>query len=634
MIEVAMYVGFFVLFIAFIYFSSIIVYVPNGKMAIVERLWSFSRGLSESRVGVVTLDSSPGYLADPLLGGFHFFFPFQYHVVKRSIPTIRTGQIGYIYARGGKALPPNENLARDVGVDYTSVKEFAEKGGVRGLQRAILREGQHIINTAQFIILQENGLDIADNHNIDEITKSLELIAERDGFKPITILASDNSIGIVTVHDGQQLSEGQIIAPPVSNASVFGSPQAFIDAGGFRGVQQTPLLDGTHYLNRMFATVDFADKTQIDVGFVGVVVAYVGAKGEDTSGHEYRHGELVAEGFRGVWEKPLMPGKYPLNTQAYRISTVPTTNFILKWNSDATGSDFDQNLKDISLITKDAFEPNLTLSVVVAIDYLKAPLVIQRFGDVKQLVEQTLDPMVSAHFKNVAQSKTLIQLLQERTAIQADAKEKMSIMFASYSLTLQEVLIGTPRSSEGEIERILDQLRSRQIAVEQVETFKQKAIAAESERSANEAKAIADQQATLTASNISIKVKENEGKAMAEASTQEALKIERLAQAEANSVKFLAAAEAQRIESVGEANANAAKKQVAAMGGAEFRLNQEIATVFANAIREAKLPIVPQISIGANSGDSLQNLLSAFMSGKLLENKDETQINGATKSKA
>ncbi len=52
------------------------------------------------------------------------------------------------------------------------------------------------------------------------------------------------------------------------------------------------------------------------------------------------------------------------------------------------------------------------------IDYRKAPLVIQRFGDIKKLVEQTLDPMVSAYFKNVGQTRTLIQLLQDRSAIQ------------------------------------------------------------------------------------------------------------------------------------------------------------------------------------------------------------------------
>ncbi len=83
----------------------------------------------------------------------------------------------------------------------------------------------------------------------------------------------------------------------------------------------------------------------------------------------------------------------------------------------------DENLSEVSLITKDAFEPVLPLSVVVHIDYMKAPLVVQRFGDIKRLVEQTLDPMVSAYFKNIAQTKTLIELLQERSEIQRKSGE-------------------------------------------------------------------------------------------------------------------------------------------------------------------------------------------------------------------
>ena len=63
-------------------------------------------------------------------------------------------------------------------------------------------------------------------------------------------------------------------------------------------------------------------------------------------------------------------------------------------------------------------QPNLPLSVVVHIDYRKAPLVIQRFGNVAQLVEQTLDPMVSSYFKNISQTKTFIELIQSRSELQ------------------------------------------------------------------------------------------------------------------------------------------------------------------------------------------------------------------------
>src|SRR5262249_32325762 len=156
--------------------------------------------------------------------------------------------------------------------------------------------------------------------------------------------------------------------------------------------------------------------------------------------------------------------------------------------SGQSGSDFDRNLKEISLITKDAFEPTLPLSVVVHIDYRKASKVIQRFGDVQRLVEQTLDPMVSAYFKNTAQTKTLIELLQQRAEIQNVALHDMREKFQNYNLELQEVLIGTPRSPAGnsQIEQILAQLRDRQIAREQVETYARQEEAAVKERSLRE----------------------------------------------------------------------------------------------------------------------------------------------------
>src|SRR5205085_9546781 len=128
-------------------------------------------------------------------------------------------------------------------------------------------------------------------------------------------------------------------------------------------------------------------KTVVEVGYVGVVVSYTGTRGNDVSGAEYKHGELVAQNERGVWSTPLLPGKYAFNTYAGKVILVPTTNFILKWTKDEIGSHkFDEHLAEVSLITKDAFEPKLPLSVVVHIDYRKAPLVVQRFGDVKRLV--------------------------------------------------------------------------------------------------------------------------------------------------------------------------------------------------------------------------------------------------------
>ncbi len=182
-------------------------------------------------------------------------------------------------------------------------------------------------------------------------------------------------------------------------------------AGGRRGRQYQSLTDGTYFINRWFATLEMIPKTVVPIGSVGVVVSYVGRHGQDVSGKGFRHGEQVATGERGVWEKSHGPGKYAFNTYAGSIILVPTTNFVLHWITGRTESHrFDESLKSIDLVTKDAYEPLLPLSVVVHIDYERAPSVIQRFGDVKKLITQTLDPMLSAYFRDIAHTKTMLEL--------------------------------------------------------------------------------------------------------------------------------------------------------------------------------------------------------------------------------
>ena len=150
----------------------------------------------------------------------------------------------------------------------------------------------------------------------------------------------------MTVHDGPSLPQGEIIAPVVRRGAArtwrtyhnnFQDPERFLAAGGLRGRQLQVLVEGTYYINRLFATVESIAKTVVEVGTVGVVVSYTGELGADTSGAEYKHGELVAKGTRGVWNEPLLPGKYAFNTYAGKVLAVPTVNFILKWNRAEVG---------------------------------------------------------------------------------------------------------------------------------------------------------------------------------------------------------------------------------------------------------------------------------------------------------
>jgi len=626
-----------------IYFSGIVRYIGNARIGVLEKLWSSSGSIDS---GFIALKGEAGFQPEVLRGGFHLFMPLQYRIHSAPLVTIPQGEIGYIFARDGMPLPPTQTLASNlVADDFQDARAFLEKGGQRGPQRKILREGTYAINLAQFIVLtRERTYAVRLNAVEAELFNKMALsIAERDGFQPVVIKDAQDVIGIVIVHDGPALPDGEIIAPSVGHEAGseafhnnFQDPEKFLAAGGYRGRQYQVLADGSYWLNRLFATIELVPKTVIEVGTVGVVVSYTGRLGTDQSGDAYRHGELVEPGFRGVWTKPLLPGKYAFNTYAGKIVTVPTTNFVLKWTKEQSGPHkLDENLSEVSLITRDAFEPQLPLSVVVHIDYMKAPMVVQRFGDIKRLVEQTLDPMVSAYFKNIAQTKTLIELLQERSDIQQRSGDQMRSKFATYSLELQEVLIGTPRGGTGQgIEQILTQLRERQIAVEKIETYKLQEAAAVQERTLREKQAMSEQQAQITASALAIQVRENEGKAKLAQTRQEAETIQVTAKAtaerarlegagEADRIRAVGLADADKIRAIGLAQAEATDKQVEAYGGPQYQLNSQVMMRFAEAIENGRLPIVPNIMVGGSgaggqggSGGLVEMLLTMLVAEK------------------
>lgn len=608
--------------------------IPSNKIGVVEKWWSPKGSLKEQ---LIALNGEAGYQPEILRGGVHFKSPLIYKVHICPLVTVPQGQVAYVFSRDGESLEPTQTLAKVIPEcnNFQNARAFLENGGQKGPQRGIIREGTYAFNLAQFIILTEGKiyyLPMGIKSEEETLNKMANLISERFGFSPIVISGKNDKIGIVTVHDGPSLNQNDIIAPTVGDSPAtpanyhnnFQDPEKFLRAGGFRGRQYQVLAEGTYFINRLFATVELVDKTVIEVGYVGVVVSYIGPKGVDSSGADYKHGELVEHGFRGVWREPLMPGKYAFNTYAGKIIQVPTTNIILKWISDQTGShNFDQNLKEVSLITKDAFEPSLPLSVVLHIDYKKAPLVIQRFGDIKMLVEQTLDPMVSAYFKNVGQTKTLIELIHDRNEIQTNSSIEMKGKFDHYNLELEEVLIGTPSSSANDkkIELILAQLRDRQLASEQIETYTKQKTAAETEKDLRDAESKAAQQKYLTESEINIQIQGNQGKAEYQRSLQESEKIKTIAEAEATKIKTIAEAEAEKEARVGIGKAIAVEEQVKSYGGPQYQVIQDIMNKFTQALEKSGIDIVPKtvVSLGGDGDSSnvFNALLSLLLSEKL-----------------
>lgn len=661
-------------------------FIGNTEVGIVEKTW----GGGHLTGHIIALNNEAGFQPEVLRGGLHFKPGYRFRIHRVPLVTIHRGQIGYVFARDGQPLGRFSQDGKDIvesgqtlghvvnNGDFTDVRAWLKAGGQQGPQRAILREGTYAINLAQFVVIcGPNDIfyhPVGGKDEAASIKRIADAIAAQNGFAPVVIDGSSDQIGIVTVQDGPSLRQGDIIAPTVGDSKTdadyhnnFQDPQAFLRAGGFRGRQYQVLSEGTYWINRLFASVEFKPKTHIQVGEVGVVVSYYGERGEDVSGSAFNHGEMCKKGGRGIWDEALLPGKYAFNPYAGEVITVPTVNIILKWIALDNGDHkLDASLREIGLITKDAFEPELPLSVVINIDYRKAPHVIQRFGSVKNLIEQSLDPLVSSYFKNQGQQRTLIELIQERSDIQAVATKDMKERFSEYDLGLQEVLIGTPHSQQGDtqIETILNQLRERQVAVEQSETYKKQEEAQAGLRSLNEAKAVASRQSDLTDSKVQIQIEVNQADASAQRAEKDAKRNITIAEADARQVVMRAEAESrqtvmrakadsERISLIAGAEAESkARIQIAealgirevrkAYGSSSLMVKQKMIGQIADAIKEVKHPLVPHsvVTFGGNgegqesNGGSnvLSNMLTLLLTDKLGltdiadENKAENEM--------
>jgi uncharacterized membrane protein YqiK len=628
-------------------------YIPHNQVGIVEKLWSPSGSLTRGRI--IALEGEAGFQAELLRGGLHVgFFPWQYRIHKEPLVTISESKIGYVYARDGNPLPPTQTLAQIVGCNhFQDAFAFLRNDGERGRQRAILREGVFAINLAVFVVITEDRVftgpilekqerrysdwqeQLKAIHGFDPVIvgyggqKAAQIEAPAVGGADVTLTPTD-TIGIVTIHDGLPIESGEIIAPEVradhKDHNYFQDPEIFLSLGGRRGKQLQVLTDGTFFINRWFATVEVRPKTLIPIGYVGVVVSYYGGKGEDVTGAGFRYGEQVEAGQRGVWKNALPPGKYPVNPYAVKVELVPTVNFVLRWiTGQAEAHQYDKDLVSIALITADGYEPVLPLSLVLHIDYEKAPSVVQRFGDVRRLISQTLDPILTSYFRDVAQSSNMLDLLTHREDIQRRATEELGKRFKEFDINCIAVLIGRPESTVSQdhdpIERLFDQLRMRRLAEEQIATFEKQEEAAQHLKDLNNAKAAAEKQAELTQTKIDIEVSSNRAEAqLAEAHRLSKRDIARAA-GESRSRELLGRGEASKIAQVGLAEAAVSLQKIRAYGDPRLFALNLAAQHFASSAQ----PIVPErlLVMGGAAGEKMEagssNVFSQFLTLLLAE---------------
>jgi hypothetical protein len=255
---------------------------------------------------------------------------------------------------------------------------------------------------------------------------------------------------------------------------------------------------------------------------------------------------------------------------------------------------------------------------------------VQRFGDVKRLITQTLDPILTAYFRDVAQTSHMLDLLTKREEIQRRATEELGTRFERYDINVVAVLIGRPESREiaagqaDPIETLFDQLRMRRLADEQRATYAKQEEAAKQQVALNEAKAKAERQTELTQSAIAVEIASNRGQAQFAEAEQLAKKQVTLAEGEARSKELIGKGESSRIAQVGLAEAAVTLQKVGAYRDPRlYALN-----VFADQFSKSVQPLVPTRLFISNAGGKpgegqpqgggsvLETLLSLILSEK------------------
>jgi uncharacterized membrane protein YqiK len=448
---------------------------------------------------------------------------------------------------------------------------------------------------------------------------------------PITQI-QENKVGIVTTLDGEPLDKGEIAGYSVAGHKNYQDPIAFINAGGRKGLQEDVILAGTYYLNPWFVIVEQVDMIYIPIGYVGVVNSFVGPEGKDTSGDNFKHGNIVKKEQKGVWDEPLDPGKHPVNIYTHAVEIVPTTNIVLNWADSRTEAhELDKNLCTITVRSSDGFTFNLDVSQIIHIPRNEAPKVIARFGNMKNLVSQVLEPTIANYFRNSAQKSDVIEFLANRIQRQNDAKDHISKVLSDYNVVGVDTLIGDIVPPEA----LMKTLTDRKLAEQEKITYEIQRNAQVERKEFESAKAGADMQpevvkstrtveinTQMAASKVAVAKGEAESKTINAEADAKVKTINAKADAEVKNVNATAdanatgvngAAEAGKIKAIGLAEAEVTKQKTQAMGSEQYAVVRVAETLANNHIK-----LVPDILVSGKDGGG-NGMIDALIGSELFK---------------
>lgn len=555
--------------------------------------------------------------------------PITWKIEKFPVTEINPNEVGIVESIDGEPLPLGRLLADVVDCDsYQNAKMFLDNKGKKGPQVEILRPGTYRINTKVFKIVKQ----------------------------PITKI-EEESIGIVVAQDGTPLPSGFIIAPKPEEMSVtthnfYQNGQAFIENKGFRGPQLDTLQPGEYYVNPLLFQVTQYEIADVPPGYVAVLRSNIGEElvhdtklPEDSSKepdfkqqiHETEEVILSTDmNKRGIWRDPIAPGKYNLNKLAFSAYLVPTSAVTIDW---ATGSEIraehriEGSLQEISgmsssktvlseevssdkareffkfnqlrVTSRDGFQLDVDVRMIIRIRPQNAPFVIARFGSVANLIEQIVHPLIDSSFRNKAGEEKAIDFVMRRTDLQKEALEKAREEFEKYHVEAQNLLIAYISLDK----TLLETQTNKEIAIQQQTQYEQQALAQEKRIAVKEKEARAEKQAEVIAAKLSIDIE-----------TDKAESVRRAAAGIRDSTKMKADGDGYQNQTVGEGIAKGYKAQTDVIGMYNLTLIQALKEISAGEIK-----ITPDTYVVSGGSDASNGLLTTWLVNMIKQTSQEKQ---------
>jgi len=591
--------------------------MPPGRIFALDRAQNAHNNFQDP-IAFIKQGGVKGIQLRTLPPGLWPIHPYLFRVSVAKTTVIPQGKVGVIIAADGASLDPGRLLAKAVEghLSFQNAELFVSSGGQRGPQVDILTPGTYRILTQSVPL--EGGTDVKPG-----------LFSVRP--YEATVI-NENQIGLVEALDGAPLNPGDYVAESIPGHDNFQDGHEFIDSTGQRGPQKDILLPGTYYINPLLFKVIPESAKEIKPGEVAVIVSNTGKdpsddirrqmaakvrermereekeQAEETAARldkiddkrtaaeiksELMTGDpadrrldegaheayVVPEGYRGIQETVVGPGRYYVNTLAISPIIIPTTNQTVEWTSGEVVNTFNP----FEVISKDGFTMQLEVRVVFRVKPEDAPFMVAKIGGIERLIQNVMHPLIDSIFRNQASESSAMAYLQNRHEEQERAEARVRAHLLKYHVDVVNVLICHIHLPEE-----LMKTQTEKILAEQKQNMYSAQREAEERRiQLEKTRAQADNQKDLMAATVGVEIAGKRSE-------------QRIAEAdgEAHYILQTGKAEAEKVRLMGEAQGVAYHEQVDALGAQGVALIETLKVIGEKGVR-----ITPDVLASGGSGD-------------------------------